>query len=87
LDIITVRQNINSALSQFLGFMGTTIDVDILKLEGHETWVRVPRDTANSFHEAISGWIGVGGKIKYVVKGRDDWLVKLAMGTGHWAPH
>ena len=82
LDIITTRQNINSALSRFLGFMGTTIDVDILKLEGEEVWVRVPRDMAKAFHEAMSGWTSAGGQTKYVIKGRDDWLVKLATGSG-----
>lgn len=81
-DLITVRQSFNSALSRFMGFMGTTIEIDILKLQDKEVWVRVPRDSSKIFHEAVSGWTG-NGKMKYLVKGKDDWLVKLAMGSGH----
>jgi ribonuclease P/MRP protein subunit POP8 len=82
LDIITVRQNLSSAMARFLGFMGTTIDMDILKCEGDEVWVRVPRGSSKAFHEAIVSWTSPGEQMKYIVKGRDDWLVRLAMGSG-----
>jgi ribonuclease P/MRP protein subunit POP8 len=82
LDMITARQQLTEALSRFLGLIGTTIDVDILKLEDNNIWVRVPRDTSKAFHEAISSWIGQG-QMKYIVKDKDDWLVRLAMGSGH----
>jgi ribonuclease P/MRP protein subunit POP8 len=81
MDIITVRQNTNNAMNRFLGLFGTSVPIDILKLENEEFWVRVPRDASNAFHEAILSWTG-NGQVKYVIKGKDDWLAKLAMGSG-----
>jgi ribonuclease P/MRP protein subunit POP8 len=81
LDIITVRQNLNTAMNRFLGLMGTSVPIVILKLETEEFWVRVPRDASNAFHEAVSSWTG-NGQVKYLIKGKDDWLAKLAMGFG-----
>jgi ribonuclease P/MRP protein subunit POP8 len=82
LDMITARQHLTEALSRFLGLVGTTIDADILKLEANTIWVRVPRVTSKAFHEAISSWIGQS-QMKYIVKGKEDWLVSLAMESGH----
>jgi ribonuclease P/MRP protein subunit POP8 len=81
LDAISARQNLNSAMTRFLGLTGSSIPLDILQLEGQELWVRVPRDNSRAFHEAVSAWIG-GGQARFVVKGRDDWLMKLAAGSG-----
>jgi ribonuclease P/MRP protein subunit POP8 len=81
MDAISARQNLNSALTRFLGLTGSSIPLDIIKLEGRELWVRVPRDDGKAFHEAISAWAG-GGQAKFVVKGKDDWLVKLVAGSG-----
>ena len=80
-DIIAARQNLSGALSKLWGLTGWSMVVDILKLEGPELWVRVPRDNANMFHEAVSAWIGQA-QMKYVIVGRDDWLVNLCGGDG-----
>lgn len=85
LDILTFRQNFTSALTQFLGLTGSAIDVDIMKFEGSEAWIRVHRDDASAVHEAISGWVGAktnGGQYKWRVKGRDEWLPRLVNGDG-----
>jgi hypothetical protein len=75
-DILTAKQRISAALVRFLGVLGSSIQVDILHLDNNDLWVRVPRECGNAFHEAMSSW-SEADTIKYVVKGRDDWLVKL----------
>ena len=75
-DVLTAKQRISAALTRFLGVLGSAIQVDILHLDGNDLWVRVPKDSGNAFHEAISSW-SESGTMKYVIKGRDDWLVKL----------
>jgi ribonuclease P/MRP protein subunit POP8 len=77
-DILTAKRYLNAALQRFLGLHGAAIPVDILKLEGEEVWIRVPREDATAVHEAMGGW--VGDDVKWVVKGKDEWLVRLAGG-------
>lgn len=78
LDVLTAKRYLNSALQRFLGLHGAAIPVDILKLDGKDVSVRVPREDATSVHEALSGWMGDG--VKWTVRGRDEWLVRLAGG-------
>jgi ribonuclease P/MRP protein subunit POP8 len=80
LDAITARANMNAAMKRFLGLTGSAMPIDILKLDGVEVWVRVLREHANAFHEAMSSWTSASSK--YVVKGREDWLIKLVHGSG-----
>jgi ribonuclease P/MRP protein subunit POP8 len=83
LDALTVRRYITSALSRSFGLTGSAIPVDILKLEGDELWIRVPLDDAMAVHESLSSWVGAeGGGVRWVVKGRDEWLVRLVGGDG-----
>jgi ribonuclease P/MRP protein subunit POP8 len=79
LDAITARTHMDAAMTRFLGLTGSAIPIDILKLEGTDLWVRVPREHANAFHEGLSSWSN--NSSKYIVKGRDDWLLKLVHGT------
>ncbi|KAL2003982.1 hypothetical protein VTN02DRAFT_1278 [Thermoascus thermophilus] len=62
LDALTVRTYLNSALSQFLGLTGTSISIDILKIEmsgsNQFVWIRVPREDAPAVVSALSSWIG-----------------------------
>ncbi|KAL7650588.1 hypothetical protein ACMYSQ_010365 [Aspergillus niger] len=76
LDPLTARTYLSAALSQFLGLMGTTIPIDILKVSppsssssteggktggsGNTVWTRVPRDDAAAVVAALSSWIGGG---------------------------
>jgi ribonuclease P/MRP protein subunit POP8 len=78
LDILTAKSYLNSALQRFLGLHGAAIPVDILKLEGTDIWIRVPREDVITVHEAIASWMGDG--VRWAVKGRDEWLVRLADG-------
>jgi ribonuclease P/MRP protein subunit POP8 len=80
LDILTAKRYLTSALQRFLGLYGAAISVDILKLDRKELWIRVPREDAPAVHEAVSAWLGDG--VKWVVKGRDEWLVRLGSGDG-----
>ncbi|KAL2854665.1 hypothetical protein BJX68DRAFT_264566 [Aspergillus pseudodeflectus] len=74
LDPLTARTYLSSALSQFLGQMGTSIPIDILKVspepprsqsQSQSTdktiWIRVPRQDAQAVVTAVSSWIGGAG--------------------------
>jgi hypothetical protein len=76
-DILTAKQRLNTALARFLGVLGSTVQADILHLDGKDLWVRVPKDSGNAFQEAISSWSEAETQSKYIIKGREDWLVKL----------
>jgi len=78
LDIVSAKGYLSVAMQRFLGLHGLAIPVDILKLDGQEIWIRAPREDGSAVHEALSGW--VGNEVKWNVKGRDDWLVRLAAG-------
>jgi len=57
LDDLTVRAYITAALTQFLGLTGSAISVDILKVEGRECWIRVPREELSPLMAAVGGWV------------------------------
>lgn len=76
LDILTVKQYITAALNQFLGLTGSSISVDILKVEQNECWIRVPRQDARAVTAAVGSWIGGSEK-----EARKAWKVK---GSGNW---
>ncbi|EXF75256.1 hypothetical protein CFIO01_07579 [Colletotrichum fioriniae PJ7] len=59
LDNIQVRSYCNAALAQFLGATGSAIPIDILKVEGAQCWLRVPRQDLSPFAAAITAWAGV----------------------------
>ncbi|KAF2672440.1 hypothetical protein BT63DRAFT_195859 [Microthyrium microscopicum] len=80
-DAVTARKNLNTAMMRYLGIIGSSISIDILKLDNLDLWVRVPRESGGAFHEAVSAWIGQGD-MKYLVKAKDDWLVKLSDSNG-----
>ncbi|KAH7321439.1 hypothetical protein BKA65DRAFT_80697 [Rhexocercosporidium sp. MPI-PUGE-AT-0058] len=84
LDALTVRSYVGSALSQFLGLTGSAVSIDILKVEGRETWIRVPREDLSLVLAAIGGWTGGlegHGKVGWTVKASGNWLgVLVAQG-------
>jgi len=80
LDDITIRSHITAALTQFLGLAGSAISVDILKAEGQECWIRVPREDLSPVLAAMGGWVGGNdkdGKVGWRVKARGNWLSSL----------
>ena len=87
LDPITARTHLTSALQQFLGLTGAAIPIDILKTDGHNVWVRMPREDGQAVVAAVTGWVkldqdGDGSSLGWKVKGRDDWLARLVGGDG-----
>jgi ribonuclease P/MRP protein subunit POP8 len=80
LDEITVRSHLTAAFTQFLGLTGSAISVDILKVEGRECWLRIPREDMNPALAAVGGWIGGRdgeSKFGWRVKARGNWLSSL----------
>ncbi|KAI0157721.1 hypothetical protein GGR57DRAFT_500671 [Xylariaceae sp. FL1272] len=80
LDALQVRSYCSSALNQFLGATGMGINLDILKVDGASTWIRVPREDLAAFAAAITAWTGVshdGVPSSFRVVGCSDWLGAL----------
>ena len=80
LDELTVRTYITSALTQFLGLTGSSISVDILKVEGKECWIRVPREDLSPVVAAAGGWVGgneAEGMVGWKIKAKGNWLSVL----------
>lgn len=80
LDEITVRAHITSALTQFLGLAGSSISVDILKVDGKHCWVRVPREDLSPVIAAVGGWTRqdeTEGSVGWKVKASGNWLSTL----------
>lgn len=58
LDNLQVKSYCTSALRQFLGLTGQAIPVDVLKVQGVDCWVRVPKPDLSMFAAAITAWRG-----------------------------
>ncbi|PHH86505.1 hypothetical protein CDD83_10128 [Cordyceps sp. RAO-2017] len=77
LDNLQVKSYCSAALRQFLGLTGMAISLDILKVDGVECWVRVPRPDLGSFAAAITAWRGTsdgGTHCLLRLKQCSDWL-------------
>ncbi|KAI1138760.1 hypothetical protein F5Y05DRAFT_350123 [Hypoxylon sp. FL0543] len=80
LDALQVRSYCTSALKQFLGATGVGIPLDVLKVEGRECWLRMPRDDLGAFSAAITAWQGLyQDSVHYSlrIRGCSDWLGAL----------
>lgn len=80
LDDVTVRSYLTSAFTQFLGLTGSSISVDILKVEERQCWIRVPREDSTAAVAAAGGWIGgsdENGHVGWKVKASGNWLGSL----------
>ncbi|KAJ0420854.1 hypothetical protein BJY00DRAFT_283126 [Aspergillus carlsbadensis] len=88
LDPLTARTYLSSALSQFLGQMGTSIPIDILKVSPEPSqsqsqsqstdktiWIRVPRQDAQAVVTAVSSWVGGAGSDTADAEGGVAWRV------------
>ncbi|KAK1989443.1 hypothetical protein LZ30DRAFT_744454 [Colletotrichum cereale] len=85
LDNLQVRSYCNAALRQFLGATGSAIPIDILKVDGNQCWLRVPRPDFSPFAAAITAWAGVseqGGRRVLQVKQCSDYLGAMAGADG-----
>ena len=85
LDNLQVKSYCTAALRQFLGITGTAISMDILKVQGSQCWVRVPRPDLGSFAAAITAWPGTSeGNTQCMFKLRQcsDWLGAMVGSDG-----
>lgn len=81
-DILTARAYLTSALSQFLGLTGTAVPIDFLKIEGRDTWIRVPREDSAAVVGALSHWVGKDVAVSWRVKAKGEWLGAVVSGDG-----
>lgn len=72
LDAVTAHLHLTAALSQFLGLHGAAIPFDILKLEGQDTWIRLPSEDRTALIAAVGGWVSGSGD-GWRVKGWSSW--------------
>ncbi|RYP79819.1 hypothetical protein DL769_002764 [Monosporascus sp. CRB-8-3] len=80
LDALQARSYCAAALKQFLGVRGAAIHLDVLKVEGRECWVRLPRDDLGAFAAAVTAWQGTtqsGCHSTLRIRGCSDWLGTL----------
>ncbi|KZL69955.1 hypothetical protein CT0861_12693 [Colletotrichum tofieldiae] len=85
LDNLQVRSYCNAALRQFLGVTGSAIPIDILKVDGNQCWLRVPRPDLSPFAAAITAWAGVseqGSRRVLRVKQCSDYLGAIVGADG-----
>ncbi|MCJ1247279.1 hypothetical protein MMC30_004493 [Trapelia coarctata] len=82
IDALTVRRHLTSALNQFLGITGTAISIDILKVEGRDCWIHVPREDGQAVVQALTAWTGEREGVAWRIKGRGGWLGGVARGGG-----
>lgn len=81
LDALTAHLHITAALSQFLGLHGSAIPVDILKLDGMEVWVRLPREEKSALIAAVGGWVSGAGE-GWRVRGSSSWDARTVCRDG-----
>ncbi|RFU35822.1 hypothetical protein B7463_g437, partial [Scytalidium lignicola] len=77
LDELTVRTYITAALTRYLGLTGSAISIDILKVDGKQCWIRMPREDLSLVLAAVGGWIGndrVDGHVGWRVGASGNWL-------------
>ncbi|KAJ9157121.1 hypothetical protein NKR19_g3883 [Coniochaeta hoffmannii] len=93
LDNLQVRSYVTAALRQFMGDHGAAVAVDILKVEGRECWLRLPREDVSLFAAAIAAFPGTAvgsgttGVLRMLACG--DWLGSLVGRDGEgkvWSP-
>jgi len=85
LDDLTVRSYLTFALTRFLGLAGSSISIDILKVEARECWIRVPREDLSPVMAAVGGWVGgneADGQVAWTIKASGNWLSTLVGNNG-----
>ncbi|KAK5993207.1 hypothetical protein PT974_06636 [Cladobotryum mycophilum] len=85
LDNLQVKSYCTAALRQFLGLTGSAIPLDILKVNGSECWIRVPRQDLGPFAAAITAWKGTnddGVQCLLRLKKCSDWLGTMVGSDG-----
>lgn len=92
LDNLQLKSYCTSALRQFLGLTGAAVPIDILKLQGADGWVRLPRADLSLFTAAVTAWRGEveEGELRVLrVIQCSDWLGSMVGHDGQdrlWNP-
>lgn len=92
LDILQVKAYCTAALRQFLGLTGQAMPIDIIKVEGNQCWLRVPRQDLGRFAAAITAWKGTsdgGVRCLFRLQQCSDWLGVMVGSDGQdrlWGP-
>ncbi|CRK22883.1 hypothetical protein BN1723_001314 [Verticillium longisporum] len=84
-DALQFHSFCTSALTQFLGATGAAISMDILKVQGNECWLRVPRQDLGAFAAALTAWPGTrdaGAHTILRIRQCSDWLGAMVGGDG-----
>lgn len=76
LDMVTAHLHLTASLMAFLGLHGSAIPVDILAIEGHDVWIRIPAEDRSTLTAAVGGWVGAGGR-GWRVKGWSSWSANV----------
>ena len=83
IDILTVRRCLSSALQQYLGLTGVAIAIDILKIEGRNCWIRIPREDGMAVISALGQWTTQKDEgMTWRIRGHGEWLCRVAAGNG-----
>ena len=81
-DALTVQLQLQSALSSFLGLHGTAIPIDLLDIQRHTVWLRVPREDASAVLAALGGWVSKNGQ-GWAVRKWSCWCPNLSAQSAH----
>ncbi|CAK7264064.1 hypothetical protein SEPCBS57363_000881 [Sporothrix epigloea] len=80
LDALQARSYCDAALKQFLGATGAAMPLDLLRLDGSQFWVRLPREDLSLFAAALASWNTVsrnGTAMALRLKASGNWLGSL----------
>ncbi|OAL55242.1 hypothetical protein IQ07DRAFT_594970 [Pyrenochaeta sp. DS3sAY3a] len=58
LSPLTILPLLTTPLTSYLGTTGSAIPIDILHTQGHDVWIRVPREDGRGVRAGLSGWVG-----------------------------
>ncbi len=84
IDDLTACSYLSAALQQYLGLTGAAIPMDVLKTNGRDCWIRVPREDGMAVAGALGQWATHkgGGGVAWRIKNQGNWLGNVAAGNG-----
>ena len=82
IDVLTARSYLSIALQQYLGLTGTAIPIDILRVDGRDCWIRVPREDGMVIAGALGQWVSHKGGVAWRIRGKREWLGMVGAGNG-----
>ncbi|EFX01066.1 hypothetical protein CMQ_6008 [Grosmannia clavigera kw1407] len=80
IDPLQIRSYCTAALKQFVGATGAGMPLDLLKIDGRQFWIRLPREDLSFFAAALAAWSftdqdGVTTVLRLLASG--NWLGSL----------